>query len=826
MILLVVAIGGQTIWRLTARTWTEIEKLAIANADSSQWSLAQLEVEYLALENATLAYMAGRTSDLGNIRRRFDVFFSRIDTLSYSQHFAGVRSSDMIGDYIAQNRAFLDTYVPVIDGSDETLATALPGMFEDMQELHQGLRATSLEGVRVLAIESQDQRTAVEGALRYLGTIAIVLVGVLFAGVALLSLIVRNSQRKTEEIEQTQSRLQAIISTSIDAVLVVGKSGRVIDYNGAAERIFGYSRSEAIGVDIAELIIPDHLRELHEAGMHRYLSTGQKRVVGKGLVRLEAKHKDGTLFPVELSINAATSRESGGEFFVSYIRDISQRAAEESELIEARDRAVAGEHAKAKLLAVMSHEMRTPLNGVLGTLQLLADTDLNERQKRFVEVMDTSGKTLLEHVNNVLDISRVDAGKAELSTRAFDPLQVTKDIVRSLENAAQKRGNKLKVTALAEIGTVTGDEARLRQILFNLLGNAIKFTENGRVSVEVDRDPETKNVEFRVIDTGIGISPENTDRIFDDFITLDTSYNREVEGTGLGLGIVRRLVRLMGGEIGVVSEPGDGSVFWFNLPLSEAADLTQSDCDSASTSTLHSGQKAREILVVEDNEINRMIVREMLLQSGSNVVEANDGEEGVQKAAQGQFDLIFMDISMPKLDGIAATRMIRNGDGPNAHTPIVALTAHALADDIQKFRDAGMNDVLTKPLSREKLTKVLEKTDGYAPQEDKSNSVVRELIETMGAEGAHKLRVRACSEVKSGLEQLQQDVGANVELSRIKDLAHKLAGTAGIVGFMDTRKALGALETATGNGNRSQLASLAKIATLAFDRETADISGA
>ncbi|MBT8475372.1 MAG: PAS domain S-box protein, partial [Alphaproteobacteria bacterium] len=566
----VVMVSAAAIWLLSADARREVDALATANADSTQWSLAQSEVEFLAFSNAARAVVAGQAQP-AEARRRFDVFYSRVQTLKSAPTFAEVRALPEVEVALSDIDNFFAAAIPVVDADDETFAAALPSLIDWFPLLQADLRTISLAGVSVFSARSEAQRAAVSGVLTDLGLISFGLLALLLALVGILLTINRASQRQTSEIALTQGRLQAIISTSLDAILVAGKDGRVLDFNGAAEGIFGYTRDEAIGEDMADLIIPDHLRDAHNAGMVRYRQTGVKHVVGSGLLKLEAKRKDSSVFPVELSINSAESEE--GEIFVSYIRDISKRVASENELVEARDKALAGEKAKADLLAVMSHEMRTPLNGVLGTLDLLSDTDLDERQQKYVGVMDASGKMLLEHVNNVLDISRVDAGKAERTEEPFDVSELAQSTVEGLQTTAALRGNTLKIARLGpSAGLRVGDRKRVQQILFNLLGNAIKFTENGAVTLEIDCERGGETVEFRVIDTGIGIVEADLTRIFGDFVTLDTSYQREVEGTGLGLGIVRRLTELLQGEIGVESEEGAGSVFWVRLPLPHVTD--------------------------------------------------------------------------------------------------------------------------------------------------------------------------------------------------------------------------------------------------------------
>lgn len=787
-----VALSVAGIWLLSGDARREIDALATASGDTLQWSLSQAELEHSKLMTAALRASADDAESLTTLRRRFDVFYSRMGIVERATAFDPLRAEPAVKDAIARSKDFLSDFVGSIDGSDAQLSAALSELRTGAAELEQDLRLMSLAGVKVFAQLSEDQRIRVADALFDLAMLLLFLGIVLVGLIVLLAQLLSFTRRQRARIERAQGRLQSIVATSLDGVVVVGRDDRVLEMNDAAERIFGYSREEALGRRMASLFIPQRFRGAHADAMQRHLKTGQTRMIDSGLVQLTALRRDGTEFPVELSISTAQSDR--GEIFISFIRDISARVAAEQELVEARDRAVLGEKAKADLLAVMSHEMRTPLNGILGTLELLQATELTDRQRNFGESMRTSGQMLLRHVNDVLDVSRMDAEISEAARDPFDLVALVHSVRKSLESQAKARGNKLKVKFLGPVPRqVLGDRGRLEQVLVNLLGNATKFTENGRITIEVEATPGSDDVELRVIDTGIGIEEAELEHIFEDFVTLDASYSRSTEGTGLGLGIARRLVDVLGGEIGVESEIGDGSVFWVRVPL--PADPGQSTSEPDEAMPLTAPRFGRDVLLVEDNEINRMVAREMLAEQGCRVVEATDGISGVERAAARRFDLILMDINMPQLDGLSAAERIQSGDGPNRATPIVALTANALPEDIRRFEDAGFADVIVKPLSRRRLAGVLSGSFGAPSAAIGPEGTADEFEQVLGSGEAARVRRRAIDEICHTLEGFENGISSSRGPRDIAQDLHRMVGLAGLVGLQSVHARLVSLQS-------------------------------
>ena len=783
--------------------WKEVDAFAAANSDTMQWSLSQTEVELFALLVSVNAASDLNDPNLRDVRNRFNVLYSRIKLLREGQQFNGLRTDANVTHNLDVVFATLERYIPAIDGPDADLIAQLKEIDRALTGLRPLVREASLFGVRLFANDSDDQRATLGHLLARIGYLTLALVVALIAGIAILLAMFHRSTKAERAAGDAHHRLQEVIATSFDAIIAADIDGNVIEYNGAAERIFGYSRYEALESDVATLLVPDHMKQAHAYGMKRYREFRTRHVVGKGLVRMEARRKDGTIFPVEMSLSS--TNHGGREIFVSYIRDISDRVAAEQELIRARDSAVSGEKAKAELLAVMSHEMRTPLNGILGTIELLKGTKLSPEQDKYLSAMNTSASLLLHHVNGVLNMSRAEAGQLELRPSKVDPSGLLQELVESQRHVIEGNGNKIFCDTFSAPTHIWVDALRLRQVILNLVGNANKFTRHGEIRVECDVIADSDQVEFRVIDTGIGIAEKDLEAVFEEFRTLDSSYSRQANGTGLGLAISRRLVRAMGGEIGVDSEPGEGSIFWVRLPIGEPrrlghqiAELAEAKPESISTLAPIS---PLTVLLVEDNHINLLVARDMLQKCGHSVVEAHDGKEGVRRASQSKFDIILMDISMPELDGVAATRIIRDTKGPNQTTPIIALTAHALPEDAARFQAAGITSTLLKPLSMDSLraamTAVVKDAAGPMPVEPPPSIalVQADLSEQIGADKACRL-LRSFRKEGEGLIARVTAPDWVTETPKTRaDAVHKLAGSAAVLGATDLRGMLKELES-------------------------------
>ncbi|ATG35994.1 two-component system hybrid kinase [Phaeobacter piscinae] len=828
--------------RLGREVLVRLEVLSTAATDSLQWTLSQAEIEQLKLENAILS--ARSVQDLSQVRREFDILYSRVATIRESRTFQSVREAPENAQILQRVMARIDRLITYIDGPDEALLSGLPKVSEILRENRDDLRVLALAGLSEHARATEEKRLNLFAILSRLAWVVLALCVALGLTALMLGRLYQRGRRLAERTRFAVARMRAMITSSLDAILVVGDDGRIQEVNGAAETIFGYSRGEAIGADMAGLIVPDHLRDAHEQGMQAYCAGGPPKVIGQGRVQLEAKRKSGEIFPVELSITASQSAEE--TVFVSYLRDISERIAAEEELTRTRDEALAGERAKADLLTVMSHEMRTPLTGILGASELLDGTSLSPEQREYLSAIRISGDRLMAHVNDVLQLSQLETGVDFEHQRIFNLSDLVQELVDAHQNVARRGRNDLSLhCSLGAIDDVLGRPVALKKILISLIENALQYTSDGAVSVDVQRLGQSDTVEISIADTGAGIAEHDLDRIFEDFIRLDASYARSSDGTGLGLAITRRIVVALGGEISCESELGEGSLFTIALPLPASRTGGPASAVGGVPTPEQSGAQALgpapqsannrqringagRILVVDDNEINRVLVERMLTSLGHHVVMASGGAEGVEAARAGCFDLIFMDISMPEVDGIDASRQIREQQLAEG-TQIVALTAHVAARDHARILDAGLAEVVTKPVSRSTLAAVISRrmrsdrpcdteitvasqlsvsapepaattgqTAGGAVSHSAANSPdqrsdIAQFLHALGMDRGARFLVGYCEEVGQFLSELRS---AETLDPALRQEAHRLAGSAAVLGFADLREAFLGLEHA------------------------------
>ncbi len=770
--------------------------------------------------------------------------------------------------------------------------------------------------------------------------------------------------RAEEWLAAQRTLADVVLTMASDAYVATDERGTVVDWNRAAQTVLGWARDEVVGRSAVDLLVPpdrrtsyrDRVRELWQGRAFRVDEPTEAVVL----------RRDGSELPVE--VTAWTVQVGRMRQLNLLIRDMTERKQVEQALREARERALDASRLKSEFLATMSHEIRTPMNGVIGLSGLLLETDLSQSQRRYVEGIRTAGDALLSVINDVLDFSKVEAGKLTLVEVDFDLREMVEDVVEVVAEPARAKG--LELLGYVRPGVpvaLRGDSGRLRQVLLNLASNAVKFTEHGEVVVRAELADDHSHagvvIRFEVRDTGIGIAPDQRDRMFDAFSQADASTTRRFGGTGLGLAICRRLVELMKGRIGVISELGEGSTFWTEIPLhrqesvgtptasrhhdlvglrvlivdnnatnrliladqmrawrmspnavdsgtaaltelreaaragrgydlavldmympgmdgialahrinadpnipavylilltsgpssdvpgSQAAGISacltkpvhQSELFDSLARVLGHGRKREQptvneaavpsersrgrVLLAEDNDINQQVALAMLQQLRYNVDTAADGEAAIELAREHQYDAILMDCQMPVMDGYTATAELRRLEGEQRHTPVIALTASARAQDRERCLAAGMDDYLAKPIRHEQMSAIMKRwvSSSESPPDPRVRAQIAERIDEIRSfdpvSGDNLVR----GLVDSFLERAPAAVSAIEVEMRSGDgaaagvHAHKLQGMAGNLGANELAESSAEISDAARDGH----ADLAQLERLRDDLDLA-----
>lgn len=546
------------------------------------------------------------------------------------------------------------------------------------------------------------------------------------------SLLLYRHQRRVqaERIETERSEYERFVSTVFDtvaeAVLATDAEARIVLVNPALSRITGYAPEELLGRTPSIFSTG-----LHDRAFYSQIWSTLKQT-GFWAGELHNRRKDGKLWIVWASISQVCDADGQVTHYVAAYSDITERKQMEESLRTAKELAESATRAKSEFLASMSHEIRTPMNGVIGMTELLLDTRLDEEQQKYARTIRNCGENLLEIINGILDFSKIEARRLALEESPFDLRTTVAETLEILTPKAVEKG--LKITTQVDPAVppnVTGDEGRLRQILMNLVGNAIKFTEKGFVAVTAElsaSEAEELLIRFKIRDSGSGIAADRIDAIFEPFTQADGSTTRKFGGTGLGLAICKQLCQLMGGDIGVESEAGHGSTFWFTARFRQIAATVEKAEQTAPAERLKTSatddngakrqlsdnnvrQSTARILLAEDNPVNQAVALGVLKKLGYQADVAKNGLEALAALSRTPYHLVLMDCQMPEMDGFEAASAIRNAttDVLDPGIPIIAMTANAMQGDRELCLKAGMSDYLSKPVRQDLLKQMLEK---------------------------------------------------------------------------------------------------------------------
>ncbi|NEX62102.1 ATP-binding protein [Noviherbaspirillum galbum] len=528
---------------------------------------------------------------------------------------------------------------------------------------------------------------------------AVSLVLVLVGWLALNAFRLRSQRLQAEHVRK-------LIETAPDAFISLDAGGKVMEWNTQAEIMFGWRHQDTIGRPLHELVLPAELVDCHLAWLaerrdRRGLEAGPP--AGERL-EMPALHRDGRRLLLEMTVG--TLRVGNALRFNAFIREISERKRVEQELRHAKETAETATRTKSEFLANMSHEIRTPLNGILGMAHVSLNADMPPAQRHYVETILRAGRGLMRIINDILDVSKLEAGKLELEHAGIHLDSLLSEVTVPFETALHEKGLWLRIDKDPSLPAwIVGDGLRIQQILGNFISNAIKFTAAGGITVlmsRVENDARGPLLRLAVRDTGIGLSPIQKATLFRPFQQGDASITRQYGGTGLGLAICRQLAELMEGEVGVDSTEGAGSTFWCVLPLQPSPRAGEAGGEARPHTSQAGMLSGARILVVEDNEFNQQVTMELLGSQGAQVSVAGNGKDALDALHAQAFDCVLMDVQMPVMDGYAATHAIRAVPAWR-DLPVLALTANVYKSDRDKAAAAGMNDLVAKPFEPESL---------------------------------------------------------------------------------------------------------------------------
>lgn len=635
----------------------------------------------------------------------------------------------------------------------------------------------------------------------------------------LLFSIIHDAEYKKEmekRIRLQQIYFQGLFENSPEAIALLDNEFRILSINKSFKKIFQYSINEVLCRDITAVLCDERF---YDESTYIKDSIEKGEYIRRELLR---KRKDGSLVEVSLlGFPIILNGEQVGVFAIySDQTSINEEKRKHEQRIqmyidqleEARKKAEEASEFKSRFISNMTHELRTPMNGITGIIELLKETRLSDEQKEYLEMLEYSASRLSSIINNVLDISKIEAGKLELRKAKFNVNKLVNEAARYFNIQAGRKGLELNCIIGQDVPEfLVGDPDKLNQVLFNLLANAVKFTDKGYIEIDVrlaEKSDNNVKLHFCIKDTGIGIPEDKLAKVFEDFFQLETVNSRRYGGTGLGLPIAKRLVQKMGGDLAAESEYEKGSTFHFTIsfPLPLLQDNVEQDIDSGYRYT-RGGLSALDVLVVEDDVVNRKIIKKLLKRNGCNVALAANGEEALKVLQVRNFDVILMDIYMPVMNGFDATRSIRAKESAvGRHTPIIAMTAAAQSDEMEKYSVAGFDAYLTKPCGRERIFSTI--SEVLRNRHKMAKFSLDALIQRL--EGDYVLVKEIIAEVTSSAYESELFGGIdsclrNGDYERLCNHIHKFKGSLSHFGADSIDKALSEIKERCRTGDFSEM---------------------
>ncbi|MDA9053415.1 response regulator [Planktomarina temperata] len=792
---------------MVSKLFSDLQDLSVSKGNTqTRWHSSQFETQIADLDSILTENIANVDLQRDAIRQKINIVLSKLFVLKNDPYLLnfwenpGLGASGLMPLFQFETRA-----IAIADKPAQITTSDLLDLRDILRKARPVARKISLRGAELAGVQSTKRRTKFARQLTWTGGFAIGFLIMLASLLLLMDRMLLSAIRRAAALTASSKQLAATVAGSLDAIVIADSFSKIIEYNASAEGVFGWTRKEIIGRTMEDIFLPEGLRDTYKNAMNQPLLQDRSEAIYPTRFELSGRRKNGEEFPVEL--NMTFVKRNDDAIFMAYIRDVSDRKITEKALIEARDRAESADKAKSQFLAVMSHEMRTPLAGIIGIMDLLKTTKLSQKQDRYIQIATSSSTVLLDHINEALNITRIDVGKLELSSQEFNLPDLAETLVEVLEPLSNQKNLDLRLQLANNIkSNFMGDSHRIRQILTNLLGNAIKFTDQGNINFSITGSdgPETSFVHFIISDTGLGIAPENHQKIFEEFVAITQGDQSQVRGDGLGLHISRKIARLMGGDVMVKSDIGKGAEFTLSLPLEKVRKIDGKVAEPASFP--HKENQNLSILVVEDNNVNREVLGDMLKGLGHSVSRATNGVEALDCANIQSFDIIFMDINMPVMDGIEATHRIRADSKLNSKACIFGLTAHGSDEFGEEAQQAGMDNFFTKPIRLEALRKIISdivSNDQFAVI-DEFSPVLTELFETLGREKVLRIGEKFFEELDVFIQQSIDGVFAEDHVALV-EATHKMKGAAVLLGQNVLETPLDQLECHTLEGDVTDL---------------------